>query len=216
MIPSTVDNDSIDRKEAHRAIAISAVGLGISGAIELFLALFTHSVALLGDALHNLSDVSTSLVVFIGLRISKREPTDKYPYGFDRAEDIAGLGIALVIWASAAFAAVETYRKFADHSPTTHVYVGMAGAVLGIIANQIVARYKARVGTKIHSATLVADAKHSWLDAVSSLGALIGLIMVALGHPLGGPYCWGIRDIVHHACRPRSNNGNDPPPYGWR
>lgn len=187
MIPVTLDNDSSDRKEAHRAIAISALGLGLSGAIELCLAIFTHSVALLGDALHNLSDVSTSIVVFIGLRISKREPTEKYPYGYERAEDIAGLGIALVIWASAVFAATETYHKFIDHTPTTHVYVGMAGAVLGIVANQVVARYKLRVGTKIHSATLIADAKHSWLDAISSLGALLGLIMVAFGHPLGDP-----------------------------
>jgi divalent metal cation (Fe/Co/Zn/Cd) transporter len=79
--------------------------------IELALALLSGSVALLGDALHNLSDVSTSVLVFIGFRASKWLPTDRYPYGFDRAEDLAGVGIAVLIWASAAFAGVESVRK---------------------------------------------------------------------------------------------------------
>jgi divalent metal cation (Fe/Co/Zn/Cd) transporter len=61
-------------------------------------------VGLLGDAIHNLSDVSTSAVVLLGFRLSRRPSTEKYPYGLERAEDLAGVGIAAVIWASAAFA----------------------------------------------------------------------------------------------------------------
>ena len=57
----------------------------------------------------------------------------------------------------------------------------MAGAALGIIGNQVVARYKLVVGRRIQSATLMADARHSWLDALSSLDALVGLALVALG-----------------------------------
>jgi divalent metal cation (Fe/Co/Zn/Cd) transporter len=52
---------------------------------------------------------------------------------------------------------------------------------VGIVGNQVVARYKLGVGRRIHSATLVADARHSWLDAVSSAGAMLGLVGVALG-----------------------------------
>lgn len=166
---------------------MSALGLLLTGAAELALALFTGSVGLLGDALHNLSDVSTSAVVFLGFKISKKTPTDRYPYGYERAEDLAGLLIALVIWGSAALAGYASYRKLVGHGATTNVYLGMAGAILGIIGNQVVARYKLRVGTRINSATLVADAKHSWLDALSSVGALLGLILVALGHRWGDP-----------------------------
>jgi cation diffusion facilitator family transporter len=63
----------------------------------------------------------------------------------------------------------------------------MAGAALGIVGNQAVAFYKRRVGTRIGSLTLLADAKHSWLDAVSSLGALAGLALVAAGYRWGDP-----------------------------
>ncbi len=63
----------------------------------------------------------------------------------------------------------------------------MGGAALGIVGNQVVARYKLIVGRRIQSATLVADARHSWLDALSSLGALVGLGLVALGLRWGDP-----------------------------
>jgi cation diffusion facilitator family transporter len=185
---ATVRHDEVEhRSAANRAVLVSAIGLALAGLIELAFALFTHSVGLLGDALHNLSDVSTSALVFLGFRVSKRSPSRRFPFGYDRAEDLAGLGIALVIWASAVFAGVASYRKLVGGGGTHHLGLGMIGALVGIAANRIVASYKGRIGRRIQSATLVADARHSWLDAISSLGALIGLIAVAAGYRWGDP-----------------------------
>ena len=180
-------DDEAERRQANRAIAVSAIGLGVTGLIELLLAILTGSVGLLGDAIHNLSDVSTSAVVFLGFRLSRRPPTDVYPYGLERAEDLAGIGIAVVIWASAAFAGYESVRKLIEHGSTSHLGSASLGAALGITGNQLVARYKLRVGRRINSATLIADARHSWLDALSSAGALAGLVAVALGQRWGDP-----------------------------
>ncbi len=204
-------DESEHRRLANRAVGLSALGLTATGLLELSLALVTGSVALLGDALHNLSDVSTSAVVFAGFWFSKRPATARYPYGYERAEDLAGLGVALVIWASAALAGVESYLKLVGHGQTSAVYAGMAGAGLGIVGNQLVARYKLRVGTRIHSTTLVADARHSWLDALSSAGAAGGLAIVAAGYWWGDPLAGfavtlfivhvGVtvtRDLLHH------------------
>jgi cation diffusion facilitator family transporter len=185
-LPTTRD-DAQERREANRAIAVSAAGLAVTGLAELLVAILTGSVGLLGDAIHNLSDVSTSAVVFLGFRLSRKPPTEKYPYGLERAEDLAGVGIAVVIWASAAFAGYESIRKLLEHGRTSHVALGIAGAALGIAGNQVVARYKLVIGRRIHSATLVADARHSWLDALSSLGALVGLVAVTLGFRWGDP-----------------------------
>jgi cation diffusion facilitator family transporter len=180
-------DDHADRHAANRAIAISALGLTVTGLVEITLAVVTGSVALLADALHNLSDVSSSAIVFIGFRVSKRPPSAAYPYGYERAEDLAGLGVALLIWASAALAGYESWHKLTSQQPTTLVWLGILGAVLGIVGNQLVARYKHAVGRRTRSATLLADAKHSWLDALSSAGALVGLVLVALGHRWGDP-----------------------------
>lgn len=185
-VPARRD-DTEERRQANRAVAVSAIGLAATGIIELLIAVLTGSVGLLGDAIHNLSDVSTSAVVFLGFRLSRRAPTERYPYGLDRAEDLAGVGIAVVIWASAAFAGAESVRKLLAHGSTAHVGIGIVGAVLGIAGNQVVARYKLRTGRRIRSATLIADARHSWLDALSSAGALAGLVAVLAGQRWGDP-----------------------------
>lgn len=183
----TRHDEAEDRRAARRAVTASAVGLALTGGVELLLAALSGSVGLLGDALHNLSDVSTSGVVVLGFRLSRRPPSSTHPYGYEKAEDLAGLAVALVVWASAVFAGVESWHKLVHHGATTHLGWAMVGAVVGVLGNQAVARYKLRVGRRIQSATLVAEARHSWLDAVSSLGALGGLIVVALGYPIGDP-----------------------------
>jgi cation diffusion facilitator family transporter len=185
---STAVDDVGERRRANRAVAVSAVGLALTGLIELAIALVSGSVALLGDALHNLSDVSTSALVFVGFRASRKVPTQRYPYGYERAEDLAGIGVALVIWGSALVAGFESITKLLRHGGTTHLGWGIAAAAVGIAGNQLVARYKLMVGRRIRSATMVADAKHSWLDALSSAGAMLGLIGVALG--------WGWADAI--------------------
>lgn len=83
-------DDTADRRDANRAVAVSAAGLAATVLVELLLAVLTGSVGLLGDAIHNLSDVSTSAVVFLGFRLSRRPPSERYPYGLERAEDLAG------------------------------------------------------------------------------------------------------------------------------
>jgi cation diffusion facilitator family transporter len=180
-------DDTADRSAANRAIGLSAVGLAVTGLIELAVALLSGSVGLLGDALHNLSDVSTSGAVWFGFRISRRTATPSHTYGYERAEDLAGLGVALVIWASAVFAAVASYHKLVEHGTTSHLSLAMVGAVIGMLGNQGVAWYKLRIGRRIQSATLVSDGRHSRLDALSSFGALVGLVAVAAGAKWGDP-----------------------------
>ena len=204
-------DDSEHRRLANRAVSVSAVGLGLTGAIELAIALLTGSVGLLGDALHNLSDVGTSAMVFFGFWVSRRAPRPRYPYGFERAEDLAGLGVALFIWFSAVFAGVESYRKLVSGGGTSYVGVGVVAAAIGVAGNLAVSRYKLGIGKRIYSAALLADAHHSRLDALSSLGAMGGLLLVAAGFPIGDPIAGfavtlficevGMtvsRDVLHH------------------
>ena len=69
------------------------------------------SVALLSDALHNMGDVFTTVGVYFGFRVSRREPTRHYPYGYGRAEDLAGVVIVAAIWGSAVLAGWQSYDK---------------------------------------------------------------------------------------------------------
>jgi cation diffusion facilitator family transporter len=170
-----------------RAIIVSSLGLLFTSTLELVVVVFSGSVALLADGLHNLGDVFTTVGVYFGFRASRQPPTRKYPYGFGRAEDLAGILIVAAIWGSAVLAAIQSYEKLRSGRGTTHLTLGMLAAVIGIVGNQLVARYKGRVGREIKSAPLIVDARHSWLDAIASFGALVGLIGVALGYRQADP-----------------------------
>ena len=163
------------------------IGLAATGIAELLLAILTGSVGLLGDAIHNLSDVSTSAVVFLGFRLSRKGADRAVPLrpgpgrgpgrDRDRRGHLGQRGVRRVRERP------QAHRSW-PHQPRR---AGIAGAALGIVGNQVVARYKLIVGKRINSATLVADARHSWLDALSSAGALVGLVAVALGFRWGDP-----------------------------
>ena len=114
-------------------------------------------------------------------------PTERYPYGLDRAEDLAGIGIAAVIWISAAFAAAESIRKLLDHGPHTTSGWAWPGPSWASSATRWWPATSSVTGRRIKSATLIADARHSWLDALSSAGAWPGLIAVAAGQRWGDP-----------------------------
>ena len=221
-------DDAGDRRQANRAIAVSALGLTVTGLIELLLAILTGSVGLLGDAIHNLSDVSTSAVVFLGFRLSRRAPhralslrpgTGRGPGRHrDRRGHLGQRGLRRI----------REHPQAPRARPHHALGAGIAGAVIGILGNQIVARYKLVVGRRINSATLIADARHSWLDALSSAGALAGLIAVALGQPWGDPVAglavtafichvgWEVTgDVVHRLADgidPAVITGAEPPP----
>ena len=182
-----------------RAIAVSSVGLLFTSTLELVVVVFSGSVALLADGLHNLGDVFTTVGVYFGFRASRRSPSARYPYGYGRAEDLAGIVIIVAIWSSAVLAAIQSYDKFRSGRGTTHLTIGMVAAVIGIVGNQLVARYKLRVGRAIKSAPLIVDARHSWLDAVASFGALLGLIGVALGFKQADPIAgFAITALIVH------------------
>jgi cation diffusion facilitator family transporter len=179
--------DEVNRRRAMRAILVSSLGLLATSAFELFITVLSGSVALLSDALHNLGDVFTTVGVYFGFRASRKLPTGRYPYGYGRAEDLAGIAILLAIWTSAGLAGWQSYDKLVSGRGTTHLTLGMLAAVIGIVGNQLVARYKLRVGRAIKSAPLMVDARHSRLDAIASAGALVGLIGVALGLRVADP-----------------------------
>jgi cation diffusion facilitator family transporter len=179
--------DEANRQRAMRAIIVSSLGLLATSAYELFITVLSGSVALLSDALHNLGDVFTTVGVYFGFRASRRQPTGRYPYGYGRAEDLAGILILLAIWTSAGLAGWQSYDKLVSGRGTSHLTLGMLAATIGIVGNQFVARYKGHVGRAIKSAPLIVDARHSWLDAIASAGALAGLIGVAFGLRVADP-----------------------------
>jgi cation diffusion facilitator family transporter len=164
-----------------RALGVSVVGLLLTTAFQGAIALLGRSAGLLAETIHNLADALTALPLGLAFILARREANRRFTYGYGRAEDVAGAMVVLLIFASAGLSAYESYRKLLHAETPRYLEWGMLAATVGIVGNEVVARYKIRVGKDIGSAALVADGQHSRADGLTSLAALLGLLGARLG-----------------------------------
>jgi cation diffusion facilitator family transporter len=170
-----------------RSLRISALGLLLTSGIQLVVVAIGGSVALMADALHNLGDVLTSVILWVALIATRRAADHRYTFGYQRFEDLAGLGIVLAIFASAAVATLFAVMHLVDNTVPTHLAVGMAAGGVGFAGNEIVAQVKVRQGKKIGSSALIAEGQHSRIDGLASLAAIAGLGGVMAGWDQADP-----------------------------
>jgi cation diffusion facilitator family transporter len=111
----------------------------------------------------------------------------RYTHGYGRAEDVAGIIIVAVIFASALFAGYESIQKLLHPQPISNIGWVMLAAVVGFLGNEAVAQVRIRIGREIGSAALVADGQHARTDGFTSLAVLVGALGVLLGFPLADP-----------------------------
>jgi cation diffusion facilitator family transporter len=170
-----------------RAVKVSLVALAATAGVQAFIVALSGSIALLADTIHNATDALTAIPLWVAFVVGRRKPTKRYSYGYERAEDLAGIMIVLVIAASAAFAAWEAVNRLIEPRQVIHLPWVMAAAIVGFAGNELVAMYRIRVGKRIGSAALVADGHHARTDGLTSLGVLAGAVGVALGFDRADP-----------------------------
>jgi len=174
-------------KAGLRAIRISAAVLAVAAAAQLTVVGFGGSAGLFAAGLDNLGDVISTVALALAFMAARRAADDRYTFGYQRLEDLAGIVVVLVIWASAGLAAFESVRKLSGPHRPTALGIGLTVAGVGALANEIVARYKMRVGRAIGSEPLIADGKHARIDALASIAAFAGLLGVQLGWRAADP-----------------------------
>ncbi|MGV9362084.1 cation diffusion facilitator family transporter [Amycolatopsis sp. NPDC003731] len=188
-------HDSADRvdhaletsRRGMRALGWSFAALSVTAVAQLALVLVTGSVALLGDTVHNFADALTAVPLGVAFLLGRRAATRRYTYGFGRAEDLAGVVVVLVVAASAAVAGYESVARLLDPRPVAHPWVVAAAGVIGFAGNELVARYRIRIGREIGSAALVADGLHARTDGFTSLAVVAGAAGVGFGFPAADP-----------------------------
>ncbi|BCJ58396.1 cation efflux system protein [Micromonospora endophytica] len=174
-------------REGLRALWISLIGLGVTAAAQAVIVAYSGSVALLGDTLHNVTDALTAVPLAIAFLLGRKAATRSYTYGYGRAEDIAGIIIVLAIAASAVAAAWTAVDRLLHPTAMTHVPWVAGAGIVGFVGNELVARYRIRVGRRIGSAALVADGLHARTDGYTSLAVVAAAGGAALGWQWADP-----------------------------
>lgn len=182
-----VDTGILTSERGIQALKVSIAGLFLTALFQAGIAILGGSAGLLADTLHNFADMFTAVPLWIAFALQRREANRRYTYGYNRAEDVAGAFILLMILFTAGIAAYESYVRLVTRNVPRLLGWGMAAGLVGFLGNEIVAQYRIQVGREIGSAALVADGQHARVDGLTSLAALFGLLGVHLGFPAADP-----------------------------
>jgi cation diffusion facilitator family transporter len=183
----TVDPTLLATRRGIWAIKWSFAGLFATAIFQVVVLVFSGSVALLADTIHNLGDASTAIPLWIAFVVARRKPSKRFTYGLGRVEDLAGVAIVLMILLSAALACYESIDRLFRPQRVEYLWAVIVASVVGFIGNEAVAIFRIRVGKEIGSAALVADGYHARVDGLTSLAVLVGAVGVWLGYPVADP-----------------------------
>ncbi len=179
-------SDSIGRKAYKKGK--SGAWLGIAGnvllsAIKFLAGILGHSSAMIADAVHSLSDVLSSIIVLAGLNVAQRLPDREHPYGHSKAESVSAQIISVFLIFVGGMIFLNSWKKIYQPDYVAPSFYVLVVAVASIVVKEWLFQYKSRLGHRISSSSLIADAWHHRADALSSVAVLIGVFLAIVGGP---------------------------------
>ena len=181
------DTEPDFEKTAVKVSTVSIVGNIALSLLKLLAGIFAHSGAMVSDAVHSASDVFSSIVVIIGVKLSARDSDDDHPYGHERLECVAAIILAMVLLVTGLFIGYQAVVNIISGDYEDLAIPGglaIVAAVVSIAAKEAMFRYTKHYAKKLDSGALMADAWHHRSDALSSVGALIGVVGARMGFPV--------------------------------
>ena len=172
---------------ANRVSAITIFQNAMLSVFKLIAGMVANSNAMISDAIHSASDVFSTIIVVIGVKISSRESDREHPYGHERMECVAALLLSMVLFITGLGIGVQAFRDIVQGNYENLEMPGilaLIAAIVSIIAKEGMYWYTRHYAKKIDSAALMADAWHHRSDAFSSIGALIGIAGSRMGFPV--------------------------------
>ena len=173
------------------AVAFAKIALGYA----------TGAVSILSDGFHSLTDSASNVVALIGVSIARRPPDENHPYGHRKYETMASLGITLFLVLVLFQVLASAYDRFI-HGGSPRVFPeGIAIMTTTLVINLIVVVYESRAGRRLNSEVLLADARHTRSDVMTSIAVIGALLGVWWGYPIFDPIAAVIvAGFIGHAC----------------
>lgn len=172
------------------AMQVSANSIAVNLMLSIFkliAGLLASSGAMISDAIHSASDVLSTIIVIIGVKISGKASDEDHPYGHDRFECVASIILAILLGVTGVGIGLTGVQKLiAGHYDTLAIpgILALAAAVISIVVKEIMYWYTRNAAKKINSGALMADAWHHRSDALSSVGSFVGIFGARMGFPM--------------------------------
>jgi cation diffusion facilitator family transporter len=147
----------------------------------------TATLSLVADGYHSLLDGSGNILGLITLRFADRPPDEDHQYGHRKFEVLASMGISILLFATAAQIVMEALERFRTSSAPSPSWISLTTALVTLGVNLSVTLYESRMGRRLRSPFLLADAEHTRSDVYSTLGVLGAILMIRAGYPWADP-----------------------------
>ena len=171
------------QREATRVSLVSIAGNTALSLFKLLAGVLAHSGAMISDAVHSASDVLSSFIVIIGVKLAAREPDRDHPYGHERFECVAAIVLAVVLAATGVLIGARAVQSILSPEEETAApgLLALIAAAFSIAVKELMYWYTRAHARRLNSAALMASAWDHRSDALSSVGALLGIAGARMG-----------------------------------
>jgi len=170
--------------EEKIGLKVSFVTIIVNAVLAIFKlvsGIIGKSSAMISDSVHSFSDVFSTIVVIVGLKISHRKSDDNHPYGHERLENVASILLAFTLLITGVLIGVEGIENLIEKKYSVPSLFALLASIISIVVKEWMYWYTIIAARKINSDALKADAWHHRSDALSSVGSLIGIAGSMLG-----------------------------------
>ena len=161
-------------------IRTSIIGIAVNVLLAAFKAavgLLAHSIAVVLDAVNNLSDALSSVITILGTKLAGRKPDREHPFGHGRIEYLSAMIVAAIVLYAGITSAVESVKKIIAPETPDYSAVSLIVIASAIVAKLLLGRYVKSVGEKVNSGSLIASGSDALFDAILSASVLISAII---------------------------------------
>ena len=180
-------NPSIANKEHRDAVIIRTSVIGIIAnvllaAFKAFIGLASNSIAIVMDAVNNISDAASSVITIVGTKLAGREPDKKHPFGYGRIEYLSAMIISVLVLYAGVTAFTESVKKILHPETPDYSVVSLVIVAVAVVVKILLGRYVKSVGEKVNSDSLVNSGEDATLDSIISAATLIAAVIYLIFH----------------------------------
>lgn len=166
-----------------KIVQISIVGIAVNLVLVVFKAMVgvvTGSIAIIMDAVNNLSDALSSVITIVGTKLAGKDPDKKHPYGYGQIEYVSSITIAVIVLIAGLTSFKESFEKIFYPEAANYTAVSLVIIAVAVLVKFMLGRYVKGEGKKYHSESLVASGTDAVFDSVISLSTLVAAVVSML------------------------------------
>lgn len=142
----------------------------------------THSIAIVLDAVNNISDAGSSLITIVGTKLAGREPDKKHPFGYGRIEYLSAMIISVIVLYAGITSLVESVKQIIHPETPEYTTVSLIIVAVAVVVKIVLGRYVKGVGEKVNSDSLVNSGEDATLDSIISASTLVAAAIFLIFH----------------------------------